>query len=241
MASMLEQLMELPLFKGASISRMSKIVGESKFHFLKYPAGETVFSVGDKCAHVTFVLNGRIRTTIENNNGRFAVSQTLAAPTIVRPDFLFGKTTSYPFSARAIDSVSILQISKSDFIRILDSDHVFLFNFLNMLSVDAQKGICGILSLTTAEVDQRIAYWISALTQAGGTDIRLTCRRRDLCSLFSVQRNTFDAALASMAEKGILEYNPKELHIFDRGKLLDLLETSHEDQDELQGSTDCGD
>jgi len=110
-----------------------------------------------------------------------------------------------------------------------------------MLSVDAQKGICGILSLTTAEVDQRIAYWISALTQAGGTDIRLTCRRRDLCSLFSVQRNTFDAALASMAEKGILEYNPKELHILDRGKLLDLLETSHEDQDELQGSTDCGD
>lgn len=235
MASMLEQLMELPLFRGASISRMSKIVGESKFHFLKYPAGETVLSVGDKCTHVTFILNGKVRTTIENNNGRFAVSQTLVAPTIIRPDFLFGKVTSYPFSAQAIDSVSILQISKSDFIRILDSDHVFLFNFLNMLSVDAQKGICGILSLTTADVDQRIAYWISALTQTGGTDIRLICRRRDLCSLFSVQRNTFDAALASMAEKGILEYNSKELRILDRKKLLALLETSHEDNDELQG------
>lgn len=235
MASMLEQLMELPLFRGASISRMSKIVGESKFHFLKYPAGETVLSVGDKCTHVTFILNGKVRTTIENNNGRFAVSQTLVAPTIIRPDFLFGKVTSYPFFAQAIDSVSILQISKSDFIRILDSDHVFLFNFLNMLSVDAQKGICGILSLTTADVDQRIAYWISALTQTGGTDIRLICRRRDLCSLFSVQRNTFDAALASMAEKGILEYNSKELRILDRRKLLALLETSHEDNDELQG------
>ena len=202
MASMLGQLMELPLFRGASISRMSKIVGESKFHFLKYPAGETVLSVGDKCAHVTFILNGKVRTTIENNNGRFAVSQTLVAPTIIRPDFLFGKVTSYPFSAQAIDSVSILQISKSDFIRILDSDHVFLFNFLNMLSVDAQKGICGILSLTTADVDQRIAYWISALTQTGGTDIRLICRRRDLCSLFSVQRNTFMPHLHLWPKRG---------------------------------------
>lgn len=64
---------------------MSKTVGESKFHFLKYPAGETFLSVGDKCEHVTFILNGRVRATIENNNGRFAVSQTLTAPTIISP------------------------------------------------------------------------------------------------------------------------------------------------------------
>ncbi len=227
---MLEQLMELPLFRGASISRMSKTVGESKFHFLKYPAGETFLSVGDKCEHVTFILNGRVRATIENNNGRFAVSQTLTAPTIISPDFLFGRITSYPFTARAIDSVSIIQISKSDFIKILDSDHVFLFNFLNMLSVDAQKGIGGILALTTAEVDQRIAYWISALTQPDATDIVLSCRRRDLCSLFSVQRNTFETALESMEQKGILEYDVKELRILDRRKLMALLDTSHENE-----------
>lgn len=227
---MLEQLMELPLFRGASISRMSKTVGESKFHFLKYPAGETFLSVGDKCEHVTFILNGRVRATIEKNNGRFAVSQTLTAPTIISPDFLFGRITSYPFTARAIDSVSIIQISKSDFIKILDSDHVFLFNFLNMLSVDGQKGIGGILALTTAEVDQRIAYWISALTQPDATDIVLSCRRRDLCSLFSVQRNTFETALESMEQKGILEYDVKELRILDRRKLMALLDTSHENE-----------
>ena len=232
MASMLEQLMELPLLKGASISTMSKIVGESKFHFLKYPAGETIINAGDKCEHITFILSGSIRSTIENANGRFSVSQTLTGPTVVSPDFLFGKTTRYPFTAKAIDSVSILQISKYDFIHILDSDHVFLFNFINTLSVDAQKGIGGLMSLTTADVAQRIAYWISALPQNSGTDIVLTCRRRDLCSLFSVQRNTFDSALEGLASKGILEYDTRELRILDRRKLLALLETSHEDSDE---------
>lgn len=229
---MLEQLMELPLFKGASMTRMSKIVGESKFHFLKYPAGEPIIAPGDKCEHVTFILGGKVRTTIENNNGRFAVSQTLTGPTVISPDFLFGRITEYPFSVRALDSVSILKISKPDFIRILNSDNVFLFNFLNMLSVNAQKGIGGLLSLTTADVGQRIAYWIAALTQPNGTDIRLTCRRRDLCSLFSVQRNTFDSALTDMAAQGILDYDAKELRILDRRKLLTLLDTSHEDSDE---------
>ena len=88
------------------------------------------------------------------------------------------------------------------------------------------------MSLTTADVAQRIAYWISALTQNSGTDIVLTCRRRDLCSLFSVQRNTFDSALEGLASKGILEYDTRELRILDRRKLLALLETSHEDSDE---------
>lgn len=216
------------------MSRMSKTVGEAKFHFLKYPADEPVIAAGDKCEHVTFILSGNVRTTIENTNGRFAVSQTLTGPTVISPDFLFGRLTEYPFSVRAQDSVSILQISKTDFIKILNSDNVFLFNYLNMLSVNAQKGIGGILSLTTADVGQRIAYWIAALTQPGATDIRLTCRRRDLCSLFSVQRNTFDAVLSDMAARGILDYDTKELRILDRRKLLSLLDTSHEDADELK-------
>lgn len=232
MASMIEQLMELPLLRGTSMSRMAKIIGEAKFHFLKYPSNETIISPGDKCEHISFILSGSVRETIENANGRFAVSQTLTGPTLVTPDFLFGRITAYPFSVRAIDTVSILKLSKADFIKILNADYVFLFNMLNMLSVDAQKGFAGIISLTTADVSQRIAYWIAALTQQDGTDIVLSCRRRDLCSLFSVQRSTFDAALEQMAKEGLISFNPKELHVLDRRKLLSLLETSHEDADE---------
>lgn len=228
---MLEQLMELPIFRGAGIACMTKVIGETKFHFLKYPPSETIISEGDKCDHVTFILSGALRTTIVNASGRFAVSQTLTGPTLLTPDFLFGKITQYPFSAKALESVSILKVSKGDFIKILNADHVFLFNFMNMLSVDAQKGLAGILSLTTAGVGQRIAYWISALTQPDATDIVLSCRRRDLCSLFNVQRNAFDAELDNMVRDGILTYNPRELHIIDRRKLLGLLDTSHEDDD----------
>lgn len=232
MASMLEQLMELPLFKGVSHTRMAQIVGEAKFHFLKYPAGETVLAAGDKCDHVTFILSGSVRSVIVNHNGRFSVGQTLSAPNVISPNFLFGKVTTYPYTVTAIDTVSVLKISKTDYINILNYDHVLLFNYLNVLSMNAQKGIEGILSLTTAAVDQRIAFWISALTQTGGTDIKLVCRRRDLCSLFSMQRSAFDAALAEMARKGLITYDNKELNVVDRKNLLALLETSHEDGDE---------
>lgn len=232
MSSMFELLMNLPLFRGASHTRLAQTVGEAKFHFLKYPAGETIIRAGDPCTHLTFVISGSVRSTIVNNTGRFAVGQTLTAPAVIAPDFLFGRTTSYPCTVDALETTGILKISKADYIKILYSDQVYMFNYLNTLSVNAQKSMVGILSLTGGAIDERIAFWIIALSQPGGTDIRLTCRARDLCSLFGVQRATFDAALNEMKSKGLLEFTNRELMIKDREGLVNLLESGSDTIDD---------
>ncbi len=230
MASMFELLMELPLFRGVSHQRLSKTVGESKFHFLKYPAGETIIRAGDPCTHITFVISGSVRSTIENENGRFAVSQTLKAPSMITPEFLFGRSTLYPCTVEARESTGILQIDKRDYLTILYSDQVFMFNYLNTLAANAQKSMQGILSLTTGDIDERIAFWISALSQPDGTDISLTCSKRDLCSLFGVQRATFENAIERLKEAGIVSFSDnKELRIADRNALIQLLRHNHEE------------
>lgn len=220
---MFEKLMELPLFRGVSLQCIARLVGDVKFHFLKYPQGETIIRAGDQCTHLTFIISGSVRSTIVNANGRFSVGQTLTAPAVVSPDFLFGRYTAYPCTVVANDTVGVLKIAKTDYTRMLVNDQVFLFNYLNTLSANAQKALEGILSLTTGEIDERIAFWIGALTQPGSTEIQLTCRTRDLCSLFGVQRATFEAGLKSMQDRGLLEYTSKELLIADRAKLLELL------------------
>lgn len=223
MATMFETLMDLPLFQGATLQKLSDVVGQAKFHFLKYPAEEIIIRAHEPCHHLTFVLSGSVRISTYNANGRFAIAQTLKAPAVISPDFLFGMVTQYPGTVMALDDVSILKISKADFINILESDRVFLFNYLNMLSVNAQKSIEGILSLTTGEIDERIAFWIIALTQPGSTDIRLTCRKRDICSLFGVPRAIFNAGLEDMRQRSLLDFTANELIITDRAEMLNLL------------------
>ena len=136
---MFEILMELPLFRGVSRERIARTAGEAKFHFLKYPEGETIVSGGTPCRHITFVISGSVRSTIVNANGRFSVGQTLKAPAVISPDFLFGRATEFPGTVTALEPTGILQISKADYMKILYSDEVFMFNFLNTLSVNAQK------------------------------------------------------------------------------------------------------
>lgn len=191
MSSMFDLLIQLPLFQGVSRESMEHIVGGAKFHFLKFPEGETILRAGDACSHVTFVISGSVRSTVVNASGSFAVGQTLRAPAVLALDFLFGKLTTYPATVIALEPT-------------------------------------GILSLTTGEVDERIAFWITALTQKGGENIVLTCRSRDLCSLFNTPRSIFFAALESMKERGLLDYSNTELRIRDRRAMLGLLHYSTE-------------
>lgn len=226
MDSMYEILMGLPLFKGVSYERLSEIVGTAKFHFLKYLAGERIINAGDACTHIQFVISGSVRVTMSNADGRFKVSQTLKAPDVIAPDFLFGRATHYPCTVNAIEPAGLLQISKADYVTILNSDPVFLFNFLNTLSMNAQKAIEGVLAVAAGSLEERIAFWIIALTQRSGTDITLTCRQRDLYALFGVQRTSFIATLERMKERGLIEYDPTEIRITSRSGLLEMLTTA---------------
>lgn len=228
MDSMYEMLTGLPLFHGVSYERMSEIIGNTKFHFLKYLPGETAISAGDQCTHIKFIISGSARVSISNHNGRFTVSQTLEAPDVIAPDYLFGRTTEYPCTVTAIEPTGILQIEKSDYMRILNTDQIFLFNFLNILSMNAQKAVDGILALTTGSLEERIAYWIIALTQKSGKDISLACRQRDLYALFGVQRTSFLATLESLKQRGIIEYDQNEIRVNSRRELLGILQTSAE-------------
>lgn len=223
MNSMFDTLMELPLFKGVSQERMSKTVGSCKFHFLKYLPGNVIFRAGEACNDVAFIISGSVRITIAGTDGRFSISQTIDAPDVISPDFLFGRRTTYPGTVETVDTVSILRINKNDYINILNSDTVFLYNYLNLLSVNAQKAVDGILAVSNGDIAERIAYWVSALTQPRSHDIELQCTRRDLTGLFNVPRTALKAALDEMRERHLIEYTPTSIKVIDRSALLALL------------------
>lgn len=228
MDSMFYILAELPLFKGVGRDRMEQTVGQSKFHFLKYTPGEVIFRAGDPCNELAFLISGEVRLTIENPDGRFSVSQSLRARDVISPDFLFGKITKYPATVTAVDTAALLLISKADYVKILNSDNVFMFNYLNLLSMNAQKAVEGILAVSTGDVAERIAFWISALTQPRSFNIEMECRQRDLVALFGVPRTTLREVLESMKQRGLITYSLYGIKVNDRQKLLNLLQNHSE-------------
>lgn len=229
MTSIFDTLLSLPLLKGISAERIEKLVESIPLHFLKYPEGDEFIRAGMPATHLHFIINGSVRTTVVNSTGRFKVSQTLVGPDVIAPEYLFGRTTSFPCSVVALEPTGILQVSKSDYLELLRSDEVILFNYLNILAAGSQSRLEGILSLTDGRLEERIAYWLVALTQRSGCDIVLSCRQRDLYSIFGVSRSMFNSTLEDMADRGIITFTPNEIRPTSREAVVRLLISSDHD------------
>ncbi len=223
MESMYEKLMELPLFQGVTREKLSILIEKTPFHFIKYSKGQQIVAANDVCTHIRFIISGDVKIDIPSVNKRITVSETLSGPNVIGPDYLFGRNTFYPFNATAITDCGILQIVKADFIEILMSDKVFLFNMLNILSRNSQKSTFGIMALSSGTVSERLAFIVTSLTQRGSKDIKISYRQKDLCSILGVQRSSLINALDKLSEDEIIDYTQTEIAVNSRDALLDIL------------------
>lgn len=225
MESMFEVLMDLPLFQGVSREKLSELVEKTPFHFLKFANGDRIIEAGDPCTHIRFIISGEAQVETTSQMRRVTVSETMTSPSVLGPEYLFGLETNYPFRVTAKGNCGILQITKADYINILLSDKVFLFNVLNILSRKSQKSASNILAISSGSVAERLSYFVLSLTHRGAKDIKLTFKQKDLCTILGTQRSSFISAITKMKEEGILDFTMAEITINNRQTLLDILHT----------------
>lgn len=223
MNSMYQQLMQLPLFQGVSTDVITALVEKLPFHFLKFRNGEQIFAAGDQCSHIRFIVSGRVRLETPCDHLRVSLLQTLETPHVLAAEYLFGRETTYPYSAFADGPCGILQLRKSDYIKMLAFDKVFLFNILNYLSSGSQRNTASILAIKDGSVVERLAMIVDALTVTGATDVAVRFKQKDLCVLLGTQRTTLIASLDKLADEDIVDYTSNELRVLDLSRLADFI------------------
>lgn len=222
MNSMYQQLMQLPLFQGVSAEKITALVEKLPFHFLKYRNGEQVFAAGDPCTHIKFIVSGQVRLETAFSNLRVTMCQTISNPHVLAAEYLFGRDTVYPFTAISDGACGILQLRKSDYIKMISSDKVFLFNILNYLSSGSQRSLASPLSVKNGSAAERLANLVDALAISGAKDISFQYKQKDLCALLGTQRTTLVAMLDKLSEMEVLDYDSNKLTILDMQGLLNV-------------------
>lgn len=220
MDNMFEQLMRLPLFQGVSHEQLQGLVEKIPFHFLKFADGQPIIKVGDPCTHLRFVVSGSVTVVTPSQALRVVVNQRLDAPNVIGADYLFGRYTAYPFDVHACGTCGILQLLKADYVNILRSNNVFLFNALNYLSRNAQKATLPLLVQSQGLIGERLARLIVSLTSALSRNIVIDFRQKDLCLLLGARRTSLMRALSEMREQGLIDYNLSQIKVIDRAGLL---------------------
>lgn len=224
MNSMYQQLMQLPLFQGVSSDQITALVEKMPFHFLKFRNGDNIFVAGEPCTHIRFIVSGRVRLETPCAHLRVSLFQTLATPHVLAAENLFGRDTTYPSNAVADGPCGILQLRKSDYIKMLGTDKVFLFNILNYLSSGSQRYSSSIAAIKDGSLVERLAMLVDALVFNGAADVTLRFKQKDLCTLLGTQRTTLVSTLDRLVDDEILEYDSNQISILDLKRLSEFLQ-----------------
>lgn len=139
MSSMFETIMELPLFKGIGEDQLSQLLEKTSIEFLKFEDGEYISRADKRVEAIDFILSGRVRQTYSLKNHPIEVDEILGKGAMIGALNLYGMVTNYFSASVALGKVSVMRISKKQYIDILLSDGIYILNFVNFLSAAAQK------------------------------------------------------------------------------------------------------
>ena len=134
-----DHLLQFPLFQGMSRDNLARIVGHTKFDFLKFAAGQVIVREDDPSAHLYFLLSGTIQVETRSDDHSYTVDEQLPAPFMLQPEAIFGYNQRFTHTFKTLAECSFIIIDKEEILRLCEEFLVFRLNLLNILSTQAQK------------------------------------------------------------------------------------------------------
>ena len=220
---MYDTLLQLPLFQGLGKGDFTSIIEKVKFHFHHIEAGKTIFTQGDTCQQLVFLLDGRIMSHTSNKELCYQLWETHEGPSIIEPYSLFGMQPSYTATYKAHTKVRLLTIDKAYVLSDLNNYEIFRINFLNILSNRCQTTHHKLKNIRTGNLKEKLAdFFMLRCTKAEGEKI-LRITMEDLASLINETRINVSKLLNELHEKGIIQLRRKEIGVPALEKLLQEL------------------
>lgn len=206
-----DHLLQFPLFQGLSRSELLQMAGNTKFGFLKVPAGHNVVTDGMPCTQLFFLINGQLTLTTSSSDHGYSVTEQLAAPWLLQPEALFGLSPRYTCTATVVsgDSQSpaeahFITLSKDEVLRLLDDFLIIRLNQLNLMATLAQRRTRQAWHRCPSSLTQRIARFITdhCTYPAGHKTILILMER--LAQEINDSRLNVSRALNAMQVDGLL-------------------------------------
>ncbi len=221
MASMYETIMDLPLFKGTGRDDVSAFLEKTNVQFQNYDTARVIASPGDPVKDVKFIISGRVTLSHISGSGLIEVQETLRRGHIIGAEYLYGLETCYPYRARVAGSASIMQFSKERYFSLLQTHPVYMLNYMNYLSVRAQRPRMALLDLNPESLGGRLAVWVATLTTPGSLEVTLKCSREQLGAFAGVAPKEVDRALYTLRDAGLVELGRERIRIVSRRRFLE--------------------
>lgn len=221
MTTMYEIIQDLPLLKGITDEQVSAFLEKTHVHFLKFKKGDRIISKGERCEFIRFLISGSVSISRSNTQGNLAVVSEVPAPGVLLPEYLFGMRRDYPVDVTALEAVSIMEFSKEQYFALLQSDMIYMLNFLNYLSLHAQKAEEATELPSGGSLCEFMATWVMALTESDSKQVEIIATRDSLRKLTNLSDRVIDLSLNDLKKRELIEYSRRKIIVKSREALIE--------------------
>lgn len=210
---MYDTLLSLPLFQGLSQADFNSLLQKIRLDFVRYEEGTVIFSAGDMCKSLAFLISGNVQSSRNGNEADFTFLETIESPCLLEPYSMFGRAGVYQRSYTALTQCSFLMVNKQYIYTELGKYNICRMNLLNILSGKVQQLDGHIWSLGGMTLKERIIRFIKGLSDIQYGQKQLTIKMNDLALLMDATRLNVSRELNALESEGLISLRRKEILI----------------------------
>lgn len=215
-----DHLLQFSLFQGLSRSELLLMAGNTKFGFLKLPAGKNVVREGDTCSQLLFLISGQLAVRSVSDDHTYSFDEHFSAPFLVQPEVLFGVSTRYGFSVKTLSEVHFITLSKDEVMRLLDDFLIVRLNLLNLYATQSQRRAHLVWRRCPVTLSDRIVRFLldHSVYPAGTKTVHILMER--LAEELNDSRLNVSRALNAMQQHGLLTLHRGRIEVPSLERLL---------------------
>ena len=105
-------LLQMPLFQGITEEVLLKFVLLHQHTLKSYKPGEFIAMQGDIYRSLYILCNGTVRTQMVSAEGKQLTIETLRAPKLLAPAFIFASENRFPVNIETLETSEVLILNK---------------------------------------------------------------------------------------------------------------------------------
>lgn len=215
-------IMRTELFRGTAEGSLQRILNVSGYELERYGKDDIVYSPTDFRRSLGILLDGSLRVTKENADGKEIVMSTLFKGDMFGAAALFNGEHEYQTKLTAVEDCRIIFFSQRIIMRLIEKETKIAENYIRYLSERIVFLNKKIYFLTSGTAEQRLSSFL--LNNLSKYDFgMLPMPMTEIAASLNISRASLYRALDTITESGAVEKKGRLMRIADEGKLCEFI------------------
>lgn len=127
-------IFDFPLFKGCNRPLLQALLDSTDSRLTQYAPGHLLALQDSPCRSLLLLCSGSLTACMTNAEGKELKIETLKAPEVLAPAFVYGSENRFPVTLKAETACTVWSLSRERFLDIMEQDAAVLRNFLRLIS-----------------------------------------------------------------------------------------------------------